>query len=134
MITPAIDACRFWLHDMGTGSPLSYIFTDAQIQEFLDLEKVPDTDGLKPAQIGWIPTYDVLKAAGWGWLWLAGLSAGKTISYTAGDVSVTYDRAYCLSRARELMGSSSATATRKDEPAYERIREEYYDGEDPRHR
>jgi len=133
MIADPILATRFWLHDEGSGSPLVYRFTDAQIQEFLDLEKTDDTNGLKPAQTGYIPTYDVLRAAGRGWMWLAGM-VGNTASYSAGDVSVTYDRNYCLSQARLLMASASATATRKDEPAYERIREEYYDGEDPRDR
>lgn len=129
MIADPIDATRFWLHD--SVAPLR--FSDAEIQEFLDLEPVSDTNGLKPAQTGWIPTYDVLKAAGRGWMYLAGC-VGNTSQYTTGDLTVVYDRDYCLRRARDLLGSRSETATRKDEPYYERIREEYYDGEDPRHR
>ena len=125
----AIDDCRFWLHDFT--APLR--FTDAQIQEFLDLEKVNDSTGLHPAQTGWIPTYDVKKAAGQGWLWLAGC-VGNTSAYTLGDQGVTYDMDYCMRQARNLLGSTSATVTRKDEPYYERGREVVYDGEDPRHR
>lgn len=125
----AIDTCRFHLHD--DVAPLK--FTDAQIQEFLDLEKVNDSNGLPPAQTGWIPTYDALKAAGRGWLWLAGM-VGNTSAYTAGDLQVTYDVTFCRDRAGELLGSSTATATRRDEPYLERHREKYHDGEDPRHR
>jgi len=109
MITDPIEACRFWLHDDGT------IFTDDQIQEFLDLEKVPDEDGNLPSDSEWTPTYDVLRAAGRGWLWLASTSDGKIVSYKAGDVVVTYDKQHCLKRARELLGGSSATAIRRDE-------------------
>lgn len=134
MLLPAILATRFWLHDLGSGSPSVTIFTDAEIQEFLDLNKVNDSSGYHPASTYWIPTYDVLKAAGYGWLWLAGTIGNKSLSYTIGDVSVSVDKNYCLSRARDLLGSSCATATRRDEPYYERYREVVYDGEDPRHR
>lgn len=133
MLLPAILATRFWVHDLGSGSPSVTIFTDAEIQEFLDLNKVNDSNGLHPAQTGWIPTYDVLKAAGYGWLWRAGVLAAQG-SYTIGDVTVNVDKAYCLARARDLMGSFTSTATRRDEPYPERFREKYYDGEDPRHR
>jgi hypothetical protein len=110
MITPAIDACRFWLHDPGGA-----IFTDAQIQEFLDLEKVVDEDGYAPTNTNWTPSYDVLRAAGRGFLWLAGLPQGQQISYSVGDVQVTLDKDYCTNRARELMGASSHGARRRDE-------------------
>lgn len=125
----AIDDCRFWLQDYV--APLRY--SDAQIQMFLDLEKVKDSNGHHPAQTGWIPTYDVLKAAGRGWYHLAS-SIGNTSAYTAGDLQVTYDMDYCTKRARELMGSSTASAVRRDEPWVERFREIVFDGEDPRHR
>ena len=114
MITPPIAACRFWLHDEGTGSPVTYIFTDAQIQEFLDLEQVDDDDGLTPDDPSWIPSYDVLSAAGRGWMWLAGV-VGNAASYAAGDISVTYDVKYCMRMARDLLGSKSGTALRTDE-------------------
>jgi hypothetical protein len=109
-IADPIDACRFWLHD--TTAPTT--FTDAQIQEFLDLEKVIDSDGYEPLETGWTPTYDVLRAAGRGWMWLAGNASG-TLGYRVGDVQVQYDRTYCLQRARELMGAASGTAQRRDE-------------------
>jgi hypothetical protein len=111
MIADPIDACRFWLHD--TVAPQR--FTDAEIQEFLDLEKVIDVDGFLPSDtINWTPTYDVLRAAGRGWLWL-GACVGNTSQYKAGDVSVTYERDYCMRRARELLGASSSTVLRRDE-------------------
>jgi len=118
---------RFYLHD-----PSVYAFTDAEIDRFLLLEEVQDSAGLHPAQSGWTPTYNVLRAAGRGWIWLAGLTANKPISYKVGDVSVTVDKKYCESRARELMGSSSFSATRRDQPWPEYRRQKYYDGIDPR--
>jgi hypothetical protein len=112
MIADPILACRFWLHD----EVAPQTFTDAQIQEFLDLEQVIDQYGYKPDNILWTPTYDVLRAAGRGWLWLAGvMGAGQILSYRVGDVSVQYDRNFALQRARELMGAASGTAQRRDE-------------------
>jgi hypothetical protein len=115
MISPPIDRVRFWLHDTGTGSPAVYMFTDAQIQEFLDLEKVIDQYGYAPDDTDWTPTYDVLRAAGRGWMWLAGLASNKPTSYRVGDVSVTWDRNYCLQRAGDLMGGASNALQRRDE-------------------
>ena len=112
MISDPVDACRFHLHD----SIAPRTFTDAQIQEFLDLEKVIDQYGYDPSDTtNWTPTYDVLRAAGRGWMWLGGSSSGKTLSYRVGDVQVQYDRNYCLQRARELMGAASAPLQRRDE-------------------
>lgn len=122
-------AVREWLHD-----PVEYSFTDDQIDEFLSHCKVPDEDGYRPAQSDWTPTYDVVKAAGYGWLWLAGVSENKPMQYKLGDVFVTLNKNYCTSRARELMGSSCATATRSDEPRYEYKRKKYYDGINSRYR
>ena len=110
----AILDCRFHLHDEGTGSPPTYRFTDSQIQEFLDLEKVEDDDGLTPDNPNWVSSYDVLSAAGRGWMWLAGLT-GNASAYSAGDVSTTFDLKYCRARARDLLGSKSGTALRSDE-------------------
>lgn len=111
MILDPIQACRFWLHD--TAAP--YTFSDPQIQEFLGLERVVDADGYEPDDDDYTPTYDVLRAAGRGWLWLAAVADNKMQSYRVGDVSVTYDKDYCLRRARELMGSAVGLATRADE-------------------
>jgi hypothetical protein len=112
MIADPIDATRFWLHD----DVVPYTFTDAQIQEFLDLEKVVDDVGIPPSDtVNWTPSYDVLRAAGRGWMWLAGQSTNKQNSYTVGDVSVTIDKGFCLQRARELMGGASHGARRRDE-------------------
>lgn len=122
------DSVRFWCH-----APALYPFTDPEIDRFLALEEELDALGYHPAETGWTPTYDVLRAAGRAWLWLAGLTANKPISYKAGDVAVTVDKNYCLSRARELMGSDMAVATRVDEPWREFHREAYHDGDDPRH-
>jgi hypothetical protein len=119
---------RFWCHD-----PAVYAFTDAEIDRFLVLEKVNDEDGYHPAESNWTPTYDVLRAAGRAWLWLAGLAANKPLSYKAGDVTVMVDKNYCHDRAKELMGSSSAGVTRADEPKPEQHRIKYHDGIDPRH-
>jgi len=129
MISDPLDSCRFWAQD--TVAP--HTFTDAQIQEFLDLCKVPDSDGYRPLETGYTPTYDVLRAAGYAWLYRAGSPTNKANSVKIGDVSYTFDKGYCLSRARELMGSASSTATRRDEPCYEQHRKEYHDGE-PRNR
>ena len=105
-----VEACRFWLHD-----ETNVIFNDAQIQEFLDLEKRDDEDGYTPDDDDWTPTYDVISAAGRGWMWLAGKASNKAYQYTIGDVSVTVDPKYCIRMARELMGSSSVMALRSDE-------------------
>ena len=110
-ITPAIDGCRFWLHDPAPG----VIFTDPQVQEFLDLCKTNDSTGLVPGDTGYVPTYDVIRAAGYAWLWMAGQVGNKAISYKIGDVSITVDKNYCKQRARELMASMSDTALRRDE-------------------
>ncbi|MCK9600911.1 MAG: hypothetical protein M0R06_17855 [Sphaerochaeta sp.] len=107
----AIEAVRFHLHD--DGSPP--ILTDDQVQEFLDAEKVPDADGVLPTDDDWVPTYDVLRAAGRGWLWMAGRPTNKPTSYRVGDVSVSFDKDYCLSRARELLGASCGFIPRRDE-------------------
>lgn len=109
-ISDPIDACRFWLHDTGGTT-----FTDAQIQEFLDLERYPDEDGYEPGDDDYTPTYDVLKAAGRGWLWLSGNPAAWPRSYRVGDVQISYTKDFCLSRARELLGSYVGIATRSDE-------------------
>lgn len=122
------DSVRFWLHD-GTGSPPVSIFSDPDIDRFLALEAVVDIDGYHPEQTGWTPTYNVKRAAGWGWIWLGGLASNKPLSYKAGDVQVNYDKTYCLNKARELMGSATATATRVDEPYQEQHRKKYYDGD-----
>lgn len=129
MITDPIDACRFHLHD--SVAPLR--FTDAQIEEFLDMEKVPDVDGYHPLETGYTPTYNVVRAAGRGWLWLAGC-VGNTAMYKTGDLTVNYDVDYCLRRAHDLLGSSVSIATRADEPYREFHREAYHDGDDPRYR
>ncbi len=118
---------RFWLN-----APATYAFTDPDIDRFLALEKVPDATGIRPEETGWTPTYNVLRAAGRGWLWLGGLVANKPISYKAGDVTVTVDKNYCINRSRELMGSKAAMATRRDEPLPEEHRQQYHDGIDPR--
>ena len=110
-LIPAITACRFWLHDPAPGT----IFTDPQVQEFLDLCKTNDTSGYGPGDTGYTNTYDVISAAGYGWLWMAGQVANKAVSYKIGDVSITVDKNYCLARARELMASMSDTALRRDE-------------------
>lgn len=107
----AIEAVRFHLHDDGSPSLLS----DDQIQEFLDMEKVPDADGVLSTDEDWVPTYDVLRAAGRGWLWMAGRATNKATSYRVGDVSVSFDKAYCESRARELLGASGGFIPRRDE-------------------
>lgn len=117
------DSVRFWAN-----SPPVYVFTDTEIDRFLALEAVTDDFGYHPAMTGWTPTYDVLKAAGRAWLWLAGLPANAPLSYTVGDVTVAVNTKYCNDRARELMGSSCATSTRRDEPYPERFRERYLDG------
>lgn len=122
------DSVRFWLHD-GTGSPPVSIFSDADIDRFLALEPVVDINGYHPEQVLWTPTYNVKRAAGWGWIWLGGLAANKPLSYKAGDVQVNYDKTYCNARAVELMGSATATATRVDEPYPERFRKKYFDGD-----
>lgn len=119
---------RFWLDDEGSGSPITYTFDDPGIDRFLTLAEVPDINGLPPLQTGWIPTWDVRRAAGWGWIKKGQLIA-KPLMYKVGDVQVTYDKAYCQSRARELMGSSSAPATRVDEPYPEQRRKKFYDGD-----
>lgn len=110
MIADPIDACRFWLHDVS-----ATVFTDPQIQEFLDLEKVIDADGYAPDDDDWTPTYDVLRAAGRGWLWMAGLAGNKSMMYRVGDVTVQIDKGFCLERARQLMGGASHPAPRRDE-------------------
>ncbi len=110
-IKDPIEAVRFWLNDYVP----PYTFTNAQIQEFLDMEKVPDYDGHEPDDEEWVPTYDILRAAGRGWIWRAGQAVNKPLSYRVGDVSVTFDKDYCMKRARELLGASSATLTRRDE-------------------
>ena len=114
---------RFWCHD-----PAVYAFTDADIDRFLALEAVPDDVGYHPKSPNWTPTYDVLKAAGRAWLWLAGLTANSPLMYKVGDVQVQVNNKYCLERARDLMGSSCATTTRRDEPWPEHFRERYLDG------
>lgn len=110
-IADPIMACRFWLHD---NTP-PYYFSDPQIQEFLDLEKVIDSDGYAPDDDDWTPTYDVIRAGGRGWLWLGGVLGNKAIQYRVGDVSVTVDKGYCTSRARELLGAACAGLQRRDE-------------------
>jgi len=110
-IADPVEATRFWLHDT-TVPPL---FTDAQIQEFLDLEKVIDADGYAPSNDDWTPTYDVISAAGRGWLWKAGEVSNKAIEYRVGDVWVTIDKQYCINRARELLGAKSGALQRRDE-------------------
>ena len=110
-ITDPIDACRFWLHD----DVAPYTFSVPQIEEFLDLEQVMDEDGRLPDNVNWEPTYDVLRAAGRGWLWLAGTMGNKAISYKIGDVSITIDKGYCRDRAADLMAAASGTVLRRDE-------------------
>jgi len=110
-LSPALDRCRFWVQDPAPGT----IFTDAQIQEFLDLCKTNDADGYSPGDDSYTDTYDVLRAAGYGWLWMAGQVANKSKSYRIGDVWVEVDKDYCRSRARDLMGSTTAPALRRDE-------------------
>ena len=111
MLTPALTAIRFWAHDPAPGA----IFTDPQMQEFLDLCKTNDEDGYSPGDDDYTDTYDVLRAAGYAWLWMAGQVANKAVSYKIGDVSITVDKGYCTQRARELMASASDTALRRDE-------------------
>lgn len=120
---------RFWLHD-----PAIHVFTDAEIDYFLEMAVVPDSLGYKPMSVNYTPTWDVLLAAGYGWIWLGGLAANASLSYTVGDVTVQINQNYCYARARELMGSQTATATRRDEPAYELFRQIAFDGDNARHR
>lgn len=108
-IIDPIEAVRFWLHDTEVE------FTNSEIQEFLDLEKVIDADGYPPTDASWTPTYDVMRAAGRGWMYLAGSGSNKPLSYKVGDLSVTYDKEYCLKRARDLLGAASHPAQRRDE-------------------
>ena len=105
-----VEACRFHLHDTN-----KTLFTDDQIQEFLDLEKVMDADGYVYGDTNWTPTYNIMKAAGRGWIWKAGEVGNKAISYRVGDISVQVDRSYCRDRARELLGASSGALQRRDE-------------------
>lgn len=107
-----VEACRFHLQDTDES-----VFTDPQIQEFLDLEKRNDASGLRPTDTNWTPTYDVLSAAGRGWLWLAGRAENKAGSYRLGDVSITVDPGYCRRMAASLLGSASGVALRSDEIA-----------------
>ena len=130
MISDPLDACRFWAGD----EIAPHTFSDPQIQEFLDMAKVPDADGYKPQSVYYTPTYDVFKAAAFAWLKRAQLVANKPTSYKMGDVTITIDKNYCKERVRDLMGSRTATATRRDEPGYELYRETAYDGDNPRHR
>jgi len=98
-IADPIEATRFHLHDTGA----SPNFTDPQIQQFLDLETVIDADGCAPDSDDWTPTYDVLNAAGRGWMWLAGLAEAKPLMYKLGDLTIQLDKSFCYNRARELM-------------------------------
>lgn len=110
MIQDPIAACRFWLHD-----PDGVLFTDPQVQEFLDLEKRIDADGYPPTSSHWTPTYDVVSAAGRAFIWKAGQVANKPISYRMGDVWIMVDKNYCWDRARELLGPQSGALQRRDE-------------------
>lgn len=111
MILNPIDAVKFWLH-----WPQGYAFTDAELQEFLDLEMVMDADGILPGQTSYyVPTYDVMKAAGRGWMWLAGVIGNNVVMYRVGDLQVQVTGNYCRTRASDLMGSSCSTAVRMDE-------------------
>lgn len=122
------QAVRDWLHD-----PDIYAFTDSQIDTFLLFCKVQDADGYKPEQDDWTPTYDVKKAAGQGWVWLGALTENKVIVHKLGDIQITIDKDFCVKRAKELLGSSTSVATRRDEPCSEQIRKKYYDGDNPRY-
>lgn len=104
-------ACRFYLHDESA----PYTFDGDQIQEFLDMHKVTDADGYLPTSTNWTPSYDVRKAAAEGWMWMAGEPINRATAYTLGDVSVQYDRKYCLRMAAQLYGSGVGFVTRVDE-------------------
>lgn len=120
---------RFWLHD-----PTVHAFSDAEIDIFCHMAEVPDSNGRHVEQPNYIGTWDVMRAAGYGWLWMAGLTANAPLSYTIGDVTVNVNQKYCNERARELMGSTTSHATRRDEPWPELFREVGFDGDNPRHR
>jgi len=120
---------RFWLND-----PAVYAWTDAEIDEFLKMAVVNDADGYHPMQTNYTPTWDVFKAAAYGWLKMAGFASNKPLSYSIGDLTINVDNNYCLARYHDLMGAGTAVATRRDEPWQEIRREKYYDGDDPRHR
>jgi hypothetical protein len=98
------------LHD-----PAVHAFSDDEIDRFLALEKVIDADGYKPDNASWTPTYDVMRAAGRGWLWLAGTIGMKPLSYRIGDVWIMVDKKYCVDRANELMAAASEPLQRRDE-------------------
>lgn len=105
-----IEAVRFYLHNQTA----PYKFTDDAIQEFLDLEKRVDKCGYAIDSPNWTPTYDVLRAAGRGYLWLYA-KVGATAGYKVGDVSVVAEKNFYMQQARMLMGAGSAIAERRDE-------------------
>jgi len=125
MSMSAFDRFKLLVH-----YPDIYAFTDPQIQEFLDMEKVADEDGYRPNEDGYTATYNVDRAAGRAWLWLGGQESNKLTSYRVGDISVQVDKAYCMSRARELLGGESVSAPRRDETD----KRATHDGPDPRFR
>lgn len=123
------DEVRFWLN-----APAVYAWTDAEIDELLKMAVVPDSLGYHPMSINYTPTWDVLKAAAYGWLKMSGFASNKPLSYSIGDLTINVDNKYCMARYRDLMGAGTAVATRRDEPWPELRRELFYDGDNARHR
>lgn len=81
-----------------TGASSRPVLSDAQVESLLDLHLVMDPTGLKPADTGYVPTWDLNAAAAEGWGWKAATVAGD---FTFSADGASYSKADVLAHCAE---------------------------------
>lgn len=76
------------------------------VDQLVDVAKLPDLDGLPPDDVDWVPTWNLSRAAKQGWEWKAGRTTGH---FNFGADGQSFDReqvhAHCLAMVRHYSRS-----------------------------
>lgn len=88
------------------------VLADIDLENLLNLHQRIDTAQRRPADVGWVPTWDLIAAASEGWGWKAGKVAGDFnfsadgASYTKADVM-----AHCVEREAHYAARTHGTSS-----------------------
>lgn len=81
------------------------VLADAALEDLIDQGQVQDHQGLYPADIGWVPTYDLNVSAMEGWRWKAAQVAGD-FTFTADGA--TFDKGAVLAQIEGMIALYAA--------------------------
>ncbi|MEZ5421848.1 MAG: hypothetical protein R2682_01980 [Pyrinomonadaceae bacterium] len=82
--------------------------SQAEISELLAMSQITDSSGVIPGGVGYVPTYDLRRAAKEGWSWKMGKCSDMVSSDMDGDrMSSNQLFDHCQTMRRRYMGTAS---------------------------